>query len=208
MRYAPVMHAVAFPSFAGALRPSLVAAGWTYDAVLIVLGSAVLALSARVVIVLPPVISPVPVTGQTFAVLLIGALYGSRRGTATIVVYLAEGLAGLPVFAAGGAGLPQLLGPTGGYLVGFVAAAFVVGGLAERGWDRRWTTTALAMGLGTIVLFVPGLIWLSFMVGPSHVLAVGLLPFLPGAVLKIALAALLLPMGWRGLAWLRGRSLS
>ena len=182
MRYASAMHAVASPSFAGALRPSPVVAAWTYDAVLIVLGSAVLALSARVVIMLPPVISLVPVTGQTFAVLLIGALYGSRRGVATIVVYLAEGLAGLPVFAAGGAGLPQLLGPTGGYLIGFVAAAFVVGGLAERGWDRRWATTTLAMVLGTIVLFVPGLIWLSFLVGPSHVFAVGLLPFVPGAV--------------------------
>ena len=99
----------------------------------------------------------------------------------------------------------HLLGPTGGYLVGFVLGAFVTGVLSERGWDRRLVMTALAMTLGTIALFVPGLIWLAFIVGPHNVLTAGFWPFLPGAVIKIALATALLPQGWKVLHWLGGR---
>lgn len=197
------IHGIAASTFAEVLRPQR-AASWTYDATLVVLGSVLIAASAQLAVVLPLYISPVPITGQTFAVLLLGALYGSKRGAATVLAYLAEGLAGLPVFAGGAGGLHHLLGPTGGYLLGFIAAAFVVGLLAERRWDRRPQTAALAMTLGTITLFVPGVIWLAAFVGPHKVLSAGLVPFVPGALIKIALASLLLPQGWAVLRWLRG----
>jgi biotin transport system substrate-specific component len=116
-----------------------------YDAVLVVTGSVFIALLAQVAIPLP--FSPVPITGQTFAVLLVGVLLGSRRGGLGVLLYLLEGAAGLPFFAGGTAGLARLAGPTGGYLVGFVVAAIVVGLLAERGWDRRIWGQVFILGL-------------------------------------------------------------
>jgi len=143
-------------------------------------------------------------TGQTFAVLMVAALLGPRRGVLCVLTYLAEGLLGLPVFAQGKAGLPTFLGPTGGYLVGFVGAAYLVGALAQRGWDRRSGTTILMMVLGNMVLYACGLAWLLYLVqllaqplGGKGVLAVGLYPFLAGEVVKIALAMALLPCGWK-----------
>ena len=198
------MQVTAALTFADVFRPHRAAAGLGYDLLLVVFGSALIALSARLSIHLPSTITPVPVTGQTFAILLVGALYGSKRGPAAVLLYLAEGLAGLPVFAGGSGGLHHLLGPTGDYLVGFVGAAFITGVLAGRGWDRRPAKTALAMALGTITLYVPGLIWLGLFVGPDRVLAAGLVPFIPGAVIKIALATALLPQGWKILRWLGG----
>ena len=197
------MQAATASTFVDVFRPRRAAAGLTYDLVLVVFGSAVIALSAQLSIRLPLAITPVPITGQTLAILLVGALYGSKRGPATVLLYLAEGVAGLPVFAGGSGGALHLLGPTGGYLVGFVLAAFITGVLSERGWDRRWAMTALAMTFGTIALFVPGLIWLAFW--PYEVFTAGLWPFLPGAVIKIALATALLPQGWKVLYWLGGR---
>jgi len=168
------------------------------EALLVLGGSVLIALAAQVAIPLP--FSPVPVTGQTFAVLLVGALLGSRRGALSLLAYLAEGAVGLPVFAGGGSGLPWLLGPTGGYLVGFVAAAFVTGWLTERGWDRRIHTTALAMLIGNGVIYLCGLPWLARFVGADRVLALGLWPFVPGDLIKLALAALALPSGWKLMA--------
>jgi biotin transport system substrate-specific component len=158
-------------------------------------GSLLIALSARVHLVLP--FSPVPITGQTFAVLLLGALYGSIRGPATVLTYLAFGGLGLPVFAGGASGVARFLGPTGGYLVGFLAAAFVVGWLSERGWDRKPWTTAVSMSVGSVVIYGAGILWLSRFVGWQAVLSTGVLPFLAGDALKIALATILLPIGWR-----------
>ncbi len=142
------------------------------------------------------------------AVLLVGALLGRRRGSLAVLVYIAEGMAGLPVFAPGGAvGPARLLGPTGGYLVGFVAAAYLVGLLAERGWDRRVSTTAAAMALGNLVIYTVGVLWLTVFVGSlSAALAAGVLPFIPGDLVKIAAAALLLPAGWKVLGWSNRRS--
>lgn len=142
-------------------------------------------------------LQPIPVTGQTFAVLLVGALLGGRRGALSMLTYLSMGVAGLPVFTGLGAGLSHFTGPTGGYLVGFVLAAWLVGLLAERGWDRRVLTTALAMLCGTLLIYLPGLAWLSTFVGWEQVLPLGLLPFLLGDLVKAALAALILPWGWR-----------
>lgn len=155
--------------------------------------SALVGLASQVAVPL----TPVPVTLQTLAVLLCGAALGSRRGAAATVLYLAEGAVGFPVFAAGRAGIPYMLGPTGGYLLGFVAAAYVVGYLAERGWDRNILRTALAMVVGNAVIYCFGLAWLLRYVPPEGVLAAGLLPFLAGDALKIALATGLLPLSWR-----------
>jgi len=169
---------------------------WT---LLMVLGSLFLAVCAQVQVPL----WPVPMTMQTFGVLLLGMAFGARLGAATVALYLLEGAAGLPVFAQFKAGLPVLLGDTGGYLFGFVIAAWLVGSLAERGWDRGVLTTALAMLLGNTVLYVPGLIWLGNIYGAEQAFAYGLAPFWIGDLLKIALAAGLLPSAW----WLTRRML-
>ncbi|MCJ7828166.1 MAG: biotin transporter BioY, partial [Dehalococcoidia bacterium] len=127
-------------------------------------------------------VGPVPITGQTFAVLLTGALLGSRRGALSQLSYLAIGATGIPYwFALGGTpGIARLIGPTGGYLIGFVAVAFLVGWLAERGWDRRVWTAALAMLAGEAVLYVFGLSWLVRFVPGDKVLQAGLYPFIIG----------------------------
>ncbi len=181
------------------VRPSERGLAGLYDAGVVVGGSIVIALCAQIAVG-----GPVPITGQTFAVLMIAALLGARRAVLCVLTYLAEGLLGFPVFAQGGAGLHTLLGPRGGYLVGFLAVAYIVGSLAERGWDRRPTTTVLAIILGEFVLYVCGLTWLFCLahvfarpLGGRGVLAIGLYPFLVGDVVKIALAACLLPAGWK-----------
>jgi len=183
-------------TMAGVFRPCEKSRAGFYDVVLIIGGSLLIGLCAQVAI--PLGFSPVPVTGQTFAVLMIGALFGARRGGLAVLAYIIEGAAGLPVFALGRAGLAVLLSPTGGYLVGFVAAAYITGLLAERGWDRRVGTTVLAMVLGNAGIYAFGLVWLCCLFGINKlVLVVGLYPFIVGDFLKIALAAILLPSGWR-----------
>jgi biotin transporter BioY len=159
---------------------------------LILAGSILIALSAHLEIPL----RPVPITGQSFGVLLVGALLGSRRGVASVLSYLGMGAIGLPVFAGGASGIARFGGPTGGYLLGFVAAAFIVGRLSERGWDRRAWSTAAAMLIGTASIYLPGVIWLATFVGWERVFQVGVLPFIIGDLLKVALASLVLPLGW------------
>ncbi|MBE9179600.1 biotin transporter BioY [Oculatella sp. LEGE 06141] len=181
-------------TYADVFRPTEGRYLWLYDLLLILGGSLLIGLSAQVAIPLP--FSPVPITGQTFAVLLAGALLGSRRGSLCVLTYLAEGLAGLPVFVGTG-GIGHFLGPTGGYLIGFVVAAYAVGQLAERGWDKRFITSLLAMLLGNVVIYTVGLLWLSRFVGAERVLTLGLYPFVIGDLLKIALATGLLPIGWK-----------
>ena len=143
-------------------------------------------------------IGPVPITGQTFAVLLAGALLGSRRGALSQLSYLAIGATGIPYwFALGGPlGIARLIGPTGGYLIGFVAAAFFVGWLAERGWDRRVWMSIPAMLGGSIVIYIFGLSWLAHFVPGDAVLQAGLYPFVIGDLIKVVAAALILPSGW------------
>lgn len=184
-----------YATYADLLRPAGRSKALAYDAALVLAGSLFIALSAQLALRLP--FSSVPITGQTLAVLLTGALLGSRRGALSALAYLGEGLAGLPVFAGGAGGAAPLLGPTGGYLAGFVAAAYVTGWLAERGWYRRAGTVVLAMLLGNVLLYAPGLAWLARFVGADKALALGLYPFIAGDLLKIALAASLLPLGWK-----------
>lgn len=164
------------------------------DSVLVVAGSVLMALSAQLTFYLP--FTPVPVTGQTFGVLLLGAALGSRRGAAAMAVYLAEGAVGLPVFSGGACCLPWLVGPTAGYLWSYPLAAFVVGALAERGWDRHPFRAGMAMVAGNVVIYTIGLPWLAAHVGTPRVLEAGLLPFIPGDMIKIVLAALALPGAW------------
>ncbi len=177
-------------TYADVFRPAQRTLARLYDALLILGSAALIALSAQFAVRLP--FSPVPITAQTLMVMLTGILLGRK------LTYLAEGVMGLPVFAGGMSGLPYLFGPTGGYLLGFVAAAYVTGSLAERGWDRRPLTTVLAMLAGHVALYLPGLFWLSRFVG-ARVLALGFWPFVPGDLLKMALAMALLPLGWRWL---------
>jgi len=164
---------------------------------LAIAGSMILAVSAKIHIPF----YPVPMTMQTFVVLVIGMAYGWRLGGATILLYLAEGAVGLPVFSGTperGLGLAYMAGPTGGYLMGFIISAITVGWLAERGWDRNVLKTLAAMTIGTSVIFCSGLIWLGTVIGwDKPVLALGLTPFIYGAILKIALAAAALPFAWK-----------
>ncbi len=163
---------------------------WT---ILMAVGSAVLAICSQIYVPL----EPVPITMQTFAVLVIGMAYGWRLGAATVGLYLAEGAVGLPVFAEFKGGLPVLFGNTGGYLFGFVLAAAIAGWLAERGWDRTILRTALAMFAGNVALYVPGLVVLAGFIGWGASIEYGLMPFLIGDLLKLALAACLLPLAWK-----------
>ncbi len=164
---------------------------------LALVGSLLVALSAQVQVPM----YPVPMTMQPFAVIVIGAAYGARLGFATMLLYIAEGAIGLPVFAGMKGGVAILVGPTGGYIVGFALAAGVVGWLAQRGWDRNVFATAAAMAIGMIVLYAPGVAWLASLIGVQKAIAAGLLPFLVGDAVKIVLGAIVLPGAW----WLVGR---
>ena len=167
---------------------------WLLDAVLVVLFSAFVALTAQVEIPL----WPVPLTLQTLGVLFTGAVLGSRRGALALLLYLTEGTLGLPVFAGGASGVGYMLGPTGGYLVGFVVAAGVVGWLAQRGWDRRLVWAAVAMVIGNVIIYVCGVAWLAVFLGDLWgALVKGMLLFVVGDLIKIAVAALTLPGGWK-----------
>lgn len=173
--------------------------GLALASVAVLAGSLLVALSAQIEIELR--LSPVPITGQTFAVLLVGAAYGSRLGATTISAYLMEGAAGMPVFAGGSSGIAVLNGPTGGYLFGFVFAAFLVGYLAEHGWARNPHMTALAMLIGNIIIYTAGITRLQDFVGWEQTWEFGVRDFLPGDAIKILLAAGVLPGAW----WLRLR---
>lgn len=188
-RYPTLADAAMAPRFADDRTLSVLA-----QLVLVLAGSALLAISAQIKIPL----YPVPVTGQTLVVLMIGMAYGSRLGAATLLAYLVEGGMGLPVFAGGGAGWATLAGPTGGYLIGFLAAAFLLGLLAERGMGRGPVSTALAMIVGTALIYVFGVTHLSGFIGFEKAVAAGLLPFLYGDALKLIVAAGLMPLAWRG----------
>lgn len=165
------------------------------DLLLVAAGALLVALRAQVRIPLP--FTPVPLTGQTFAVLLVGAALGSKRGFASLGLYTVLGLAGLPVFAGGASGLGYALGPTGGYLFGFILSAYTIGLLAERGLERNISTSLLPFLAGTVIIYALGAAWLAFYVGPQAAIAKGVLPFLPGDVIKLALAATTLPAAWK-----------
>jgi biotin transport system substrate-specific component len=165
------------------------------DLLLVTAGALFIAALSQVRIPLP--FTPVPLTGQTFAVLLVGAALGAKRGFGSISLYLACGALGLPFFAGGASGPAYMNGPTLGYLVGFAAAATLTGFLAERGLDRRIPTALVAFLAGQAMIYLFGVAWLTILLGFQKALLAGLAPFLLGDALKIVAAALALPAAWR-----------
>ncbi len=184
----------ASPTLANRLWPAASSNQLLRAAFLAILGSALVAVCAQVNV---PMV-PVPMTLQTLAVLAIGGAYGSRLAASTLALYALEGAVGLPVFAQFKAGPAILMGPTGGYIVGFIAAAGLVGFLAERGFDRNVIKMFGAMLMGAAVLYIPGLAWLSTFVGGfAKAVEFGLTPFIAGDLVKAALAALAFPAAWQ-----------
>ncbi len=170
-------------------------AAWMRNTLLIFSGVIFVALLAQVRIPLP--FTPVPLTGQTFAVLLVGATLGSKRGAGSMMLYTILGALGLPIFAGGAAGMAYLSGATFGYLLGFVVAAFVIGKLAERGLERNLRTSLLPFFIGTLVIYAFGTSWLAMLFGVEKALTLGVLPFIVGDAIKLVLAALALPAAWK-----------
>ena len=187
-------HVRSYPEADTLLAAALAPMDWTRSVSLVFVFSLLTALAAQIVIP----IGPVPITAQTFAVLLTGALLGSRLGAMAMIVYLLEGASGLPFFYGGHGGITHLLGSTGGYLVAFPAAAFVTGAFAENGWDKRFLTAVAAMAAGSAIIIVAGWAWFSFVThtAPGAAFKLTIAPFLVGDVIKIALAAAVLPTGW------------
>ncbi|MEL6204059.1 MAG: biotin transporter BioY [Pseudomonadota bacterium] len=197
-------------TLAEALGPTEGTALRIKQAILVALGIAALAAAAQIKVMVPP--SPVPVNLGTLAVLTIGAAYGPRLGLVTILGYMGIGALGFDVFASSTAesnGLSYMMGTTGGYLLGYVLAVAAMGWLARRGWDRSVLWMALAMLIGNVILYVPGLAWLNHLIATGmfrpetyatawdQTLVWGLTPYLIGDAMKLALAALLLPLAWR-----------
>ena len=184
-------------------RPTLISVTWpaaqssaVRTLLLVVAGTALLTLSAKVNIPF----YPVPMTMQTFAVLVVGMAFGPSLAIVTVGLYLLQGALGLPVFSgtpARGIGWAYMMGPTGGYLLGFLVASGVVGVLAQRGFDRSFGMTLAAMTVGTLVIFTFGFAWLAGLIGMEKAWTFGVEPFLLAAAFKIVLAALVLPIAWK-----------
>lgn len=185
------------------VRPTLidrmVTRTWASDIALVIAGTALVAVLAQVAIPL----WPVPVTGQTLAVLLVGAGLGAGRGAASLSLYAVLGAIGLPIYSDASSGWSVLLGPTGGYIIGFIASAAIVGWAAERAWDRGWYKPIITFVGGSLVVFAFGLPWLAVSLGQlglpndlQSVLVAGFLPFIIGGLIKAATAAALLPALW------------
>jgi biotin transport system substrate-specific component len=167
------------------------------DALLVLAGTGLVAAAAQVSFKLP--FTPVPITGQTFAVVLVGASLGSVRGTASLMLYLWLGVAGAPIYAHHDSGWKVITSASGGYIVGFVLAAAVTGFLAERGWDRRFSSSIGGMLTGNVIVYLVGLPWLAVVLNTNleKTLEYGLYPFVPGDTFKLYLAAAVLPTTWR-----------
>lgn len=190
-----------------AILPTEGTALWLKRAVLVLLGIAALGIAAKIRVPF----WPVPLTMQTFVVLTVGAAYGMRLGVVTMLGYLLVGALGFDVFTSSSAeshGLAYMMGGTGGYLAGFVLAAAILGWLARQGWDRSIVKMAVALLIGNAIIYVPGILWLGHLYaetkGWATVLDWGLWPFLAGDALKLALAALLLPVAWSAVGKARG----
>jgi biotin transport system substrate-specific component len=180
---------------------------WLSEAVLLGAGVLLVALSAQITFHLPN--TPVPISGQTFAVLLVGSAYGIWRGFATIALYLGVGIVGLPVFSSGTSGWEQVSGATGGYLVGMLVAAGLVGLLAQHRWDRKLSSAVSSMLTGNVVIYLFGLVWLYHELPGatfSSTLEAGLYPFVVGDLFKTYLAGALLPGAWSLVRRVKGES--
>ena len=189
-------HATPMPTLADALWPARVEDEFVRNATLMVFGFCLLTLSAKIQVPF----WPVPMTMQTFVVLVIGMAYGRRLGSATVLAYLIAGASGLPVLAGTperGIGLLYMMGPTGGFLVGFLVAAAVVGYLGDRGWDRSFLATAAAMIVGQAIISFAGVVWLANSFGVPKAIEVGFMPFLASSALKTVLGIVAMPLVWK-----------
>lgn len=183
-------------------RPSARLHAFALDAALVIAGAAFVALLAQVEVPL----WPVPITGQTLGVVVVGAALGARRGAAALTTYLLAGLAGLPVFAGFSGTVAAVAKPSFGFIIGFIGAAFVAGWFAERAWDRRPVLAMIGFVAASVVPFLVGVPYLAMILNAvmgagadlGAVLAAGLWPFIPGGLVKAALAALLIPAVWKG----------
>ncbi len=176
------------------LADRLFSRGIVMDGVLVAAGAAVTAIAAQVVVP----IWPVPITGQTLAVLLVGSSLGALRGALAMVLYAVLGVVGLPVFSDASSGIGVVLGPSGGYIIGFIFSAAFTGWIAQRSWDRRILRAILAFLGGTVLTFAVGLPWLSFALGLNlfETLEAGLFPFIVGGIIKMLIAAGIITVGW------------
>jgi len=175
------------------------------SAVLLVVGVGFVALASQIAVTLS--FTPVPITGQTFAVAVVGTTYGANLGGLTLLAYWVVGMLGAPIYSEGEGGWDKATSPSAGYLVGFIVAAYLMGFLAERRWDRRLSSSISLMLCGSVVIYALGLAWLRYDYSPSFSAALedGLYPFLVGDLVKLYLAAAIVPLAWRGVERLRGR---
>jgi biotin transport system substrate-specific component len=179
--------------------------GLLTDALLVLGGAGFVGLMAQISVRLG--FTPVPITGQTFAVLLVGAAYGSALGAASMGAYLVLGVIGVPLYADQKHGWDVFSGATGGYIVGFIVAAAVTGALAERGWDKKFSSSIAAMLTGSVIIYACGSIWLHHYLHVSWntTFVDGVYPFIPGDLVKLYLAAAALPGAWSLVRRLRSR---
>jgi biotin transport system substrate-specific component len=189
------MSQIAFVGGRATLADQFISRSLATDVVLVVAGAALTAVAAQIVIP----IRPVPITGQTLAVLLVGSTLGAVRGSLSMVVYALLGIVGLPVFSGGTSGFGILASPSGGYILGFIFSAGLVGWIAQRAWDHRVVGAILSFAAGTIVTFAIGMVWLaaSLGLGLQKTLEEGLYPFIIGGIVKALLAAAIIPSAWR-----------
>jgi biotin transport system substrate-specific component len=178
--------------------------GLLVDVLLVIAGAGLVSLAAQIEI--PLGFTPVPISGQTFAVLLVGASLGPLLGASSLLLYFCVGLVGAPVYSGGDSGWSIVKGATGGYLVGFIVAAALTGWLAQRRWDRHFNSAVAAMLSGSVVIYLFGLPWLARQIdaGVEDTLEAGLYPFVVGDLIKLYLAGMLLPGAWRLVKHLRG----
>ncbi len=169
----------------------------------VIAGTLLIIASAKVYIPLP--FTPVPITAQTLSILFVGSMLGSRLAPLSVIFYLLLGIVGLPIYAESASGIQYLLGPTAGYLVGFIFASYFVGKLSEKGWDRSLVKSLPIMLLGQLLVFVPGLLWLSTFVGLENVLAKGFYPFVIGGLVKTLLAGTSATLVWVAISKLKGK---
>ena len=179
-----------------ALAPTLISENatlrWVSYALLAIAGSLIMTLSAKVQVPM----YPVPMTLQTLAILGIAAAYGRNLAVATMVLYLAQGFFGLPVFAGAATGPAYFAGPTGGFLIGFIVSAAIVGEAADRGWGESFVKIALAMLIGTAAVFTLGFLWLASFAGAATAFTAGVVPFVLGDLVKIAFASCIVAALW------------
>jgi biotin transport system substrate-specific component len=179
----------------GVLADALVPSTALTNTALVVGGAGLTAVMAQLAVPL----WPVPITGQTLAVLLVGSTLGPVRGMLAMALYWVAGVAGMPVFSEASSGLAAAVGPTGGYLVGFVVAAGLTGWLAKRNWDKKFLGATVSFFAGTVITFVFGMIWLSISLGADlqQTLEWGLYPFIIGGIVKSLIAAAAMPAAWK-----------